>query len=289
MSDNEREVGRKSSKVKISVIIPSYNRMELLRRALKSVMAQVLAPSEVIVVDDGSTDQTAAMVTREFPTVRLITQRNQGVSAARNRGIETSYGEWISFLDSDDEWLPEKLSEQATLIQRCLDIKVCHTDEIWIRNGRRVNAKKKHRKPEGWIFDHCLPLCCVSPSTVFIHRSVFNCVGVFDTALPACEDYDLWLRIFARYQVGLSAKPLVVKYGGHEDQLSKRYWGMDRFRVAALQKLLESGILDDQQRLLTINTLTEKCGVLIKGFEKRNNAQFASKFMEIRDRWVTHA
>ena len=269
----------------ISVIIPTYNRMALLRRALKSVTTQVFAPAEVIVVDDGSTDQTIAMVTEKFPNIRLITQQNRGVSAARNRGIEAAAGEWVAFLDSDDEWLPGKLAEQVSFIRQNRDFKVCHTDEIWIRCGRRVNPKKKHRKPEGWIFGDCLPLCCVSPSSILIHGSVFDDVGAFDTTLPACEDYDLWLRIFARYQAGLVTKPLVIKYGGHEDQLSKRHWGMDRFRVAALEKLLESDVLDERQRSLTINTLADKCGILIKGFEKRDNTELAQRFKDIQKRW----
>ncbi len=102
-------------------------------------------------------------------------------------------------------------------------MRVCHTDEIWIRNGRRVNARKKHGKKGGWIFQHCLPLCAMSPSSIMIHRDVFTALGGFDERLPACEDYDLWLRITARYPVLFTRQPLIEKYGGHDDQLSRKY------------------------------------------------------------------
>ncbi len=178
----------------ISVIIPTYNRAHTLSRALDSVLAQTHPADEVIVIDDGSTDSTVELLQNSYPNVTLIQQQNRGVSAARNSGIRASHSEWVALLDSDDEWLPDKLNKQLALVSQQPEYKIIHSDEIWIRYGVRVNQMKKHIKKGGWIFQDCLPLCAISPSAVMIHRSVFDDVGLFDESLPACEDYDLWLR-----------------------------------------------------------------------------------------------
>ena len=260
----------------ISVIIPAFNRAHTLPKALDSVLSQTLKPREIIVVDDGSTDETNAVLAN-YPGLCIISQDNRGVSAARNVGIEKAGGEWLAFLDSDDEWLKEKLEKQWDAI--CIDDKlICHTEEIWIRNGKRVNPMKKHQKFGGWIYERCLPLCVISPSSVMIHRSVFKDVGVFDESLEVCEDYDLWLRICAKYSVLFIDEPLIVKYGGHEDQLSRKYWGMDRFRVKALEKMMSFGALNDEDEKATVNMILQKCGIIINGMKKRGNNDEAEKW-----------
>ena len=269
----------------ISVVIPTHNRATLVGRAIRSVLGQSLPPREIIVVDDGSEDGTASLVAREFPSVRVLRQANGGVSTARNRGIAAAGGDWIALLDSDDEWLPHKLESQASVVVGHPEIRICHTDEIWIRNGRRVNPGRRHAKPEGRIFRQCLPLCCVSPSSVLMHRSVLADSGLFDPDLPACEDYDLWLRVFHRYHAGLVREHCLVKYGGHHDQLSRRYWGMDRFRVQSLNKLLLQDLLDPGDRRACIDTLMRKCGILVRGMERRGNAEGAGHYRRISDRW----
>ena len=260
----------------ISVIIPAFNRAHTLPKALDSVLSQTLKPREIIVVDDGSTDETNAVLAN-YPGLCIISQDNRGVSAARNMGIKKAGGEWLAFLDSDDEWLKEKLEKQWDAI--CIDDKlICHTEEIWIRNGKRVNPMKKHQKFGGWIYERCLPLCVISPSSVMIHRSVFEDVGVFDESLEVCEDYDLWLRICAKYSVLFIDEPLIVKYGGHEDQLSRKYWGMDRFRVKALEKMMSFGALNDEDEKATVNMILQKCGIIINGMKKRGNNDEAEKW-----------
>ena len=260
----------------ISVIIPAFNRAHTLPKALDSVLSQTLKPREIIVVDDGSTDETNAVLAN-YPGLCIISQDNRGVSAARNVGIEKAGGEWLAFLDSDDEWLKEKLEKQWDAI--CIDDKlICHTEEIWIRNGQRVNPMKKHKKFGGIIYERCLPLCVISPSSVMIHRSVFEDVGVFDESLEVCEDYDLWLRICAKYSVLFIDEPLIVKYGGHEDQLSRKYWGMDRFRVKALEKMMSFGALNDEDEKATVNMILQKCGIIINGMKKRGNNDEAEKW-----------
>ncbi|MES9870529.1 MAG: glycosyltransferase family A protein [Sedimenticola sp.] len=268
--------------MQISVIIPTHNRADLLERALKSVQAQTLPPLEVIVVDDGSEDHTREMVSEKFPRVRYLHQPNRGVSSARNLGISEARGDWIALLDSDDEWLPSKLASQKTRLESQPGHHICHTEEIWIRNGKRVNQMKKHTKQGGTIFQHCLPLCVISPSSVLIHKSVFREVGLFDESLPACEDYDLWLRICARYPVTYVEQPQIVKYGGHEDQLSRRHWGMDRFRLHALEKIITSGDIEGEDLEAARAMLARKAEILAKGAEKRGKHTEASNYRQLQ-------
>jgi len=266
----------------ISVIIPSFNRAHLLRRALTSVYAQTLPVDEVIVIDDGSTDETQTIVAHYFPQVTYIYQPNQGVSAARNTGIKQAKGQWLAFLDSDDEWLADKLFQQITALKNT-DYKVCHTEEIWIRNGVRVNQMKKHKKPTGWIFKDCLPLCAMSPSSIMIHRDVFNQVGLFDSTFLTCEDYDLWLRITACYPVLLIKAPQIKKYGGHEDQLSQKYWGMDRFRILALEKSINSNNLTRANKIAAIEMLLKKAKIIQKGALKRGKINDVVHYQQLID------
>jgi len=271
--------------MKISVIIPSWNRADRLAEALESVRTQTLAPYEVIVVDDGSTDNTRALLASDFPEVRYIFQQNHGVSHARNTGIRAASGDWIALLDSDDRWEPGKLQAHQRALHANPAYKLCHSDETWIRNGKRVNPMKKHAKHGGRIFRYCLPRCVISPSAVMIRRTLFTEVGLFDESLPACEDYDLWLRICARYPVLYVDRPLVIKTGGHADQLSRRYWGMDRFRIQALENILAAGVLGTQDHAATLHTLQEKLAILIQGAEKRDNHTLAGQY---RDRLNRH-
>jgi glycosyltransferase involved in cell wall biosynthesis len=253
---------------RVSVVIPTYNRRDLVREAIASATAQSYADFEVIVVDDGSADGTAEVV-RQFAGIRYVCQPNRGVSAARNAGAALARGELLAFLDSDDLWRPRKLECQVALFDQYPGMQICQTDEIWIRDGVRVNPHNKHRKTGGDIFARSLELCLVSPSAVMMRRALFEELGGFDESLPACEDYDLWLRVATRLPVHFVEMPLVVKRGGHPDQLSRRFWGMDRFRVRALCKLLESGVLSVEQRELTLEVLRRKCAILARGAQKR--------------------
>jgi glycosyltransferase involved in cell wall biosynthesis len=258
--------------LRIAAIIPTFNRAHTLHRAIESVLAQKSPAHEIIVVDDGSTDDTEQLVTKyinSHENFRYFRQENSGVSAARNAAINASECSWFSFLDSDDEWLPEKLELQTQLIQEKPHLKIVHGEERWIRNGRFVNQMKKHRKSGGLIYQRCLERCLISPSAVLIHKDVFKSSGLFREDFPVCEDYDLWLKITSCFEVGFIDHPLIVKYGGHEDQLSQKYAAMDHWRVLSMLDMLQNANLKQEDRMATEQELERKSSYLRKGYLKR--------------------
>lgn len=264
----------------VSVVIPTYNRANCLGRAIDSVLSQTYSGYELIVVDDGSTDGTRDLLSSYGRHLRIIHQSNRGVSAARNAGIDSARGDFIALLDSDDAWQPEKLAQQMAFFKANPKAMVCQTEEIWIRNGARVNPKKRHQKFSGMIFEKTLPLCLVSPSAVMIRRSIFDEIGWFDETLPACEDYDLWLRIAWKYPVFLIDKPLIFKYGGHDDQLS-RLPELDKYRIMALVKILRQNCLSLDQRTAAMATLTQKCRIFAGGCLKRGKIEEAAYYQNL--------
>ena len=266
----------------ISVVIPTYNRASKVIRAVASVLYQTFTDYEIIVVDDGSKDGTSDRLAPLACHIRYLRHHsNLGVSAARNTGIKASRSPFIAFLDSDDYWLPEKLSVQMDFFRHHLDVVACQTEEVWIRKGIRVNPRKKHAKPSGDIFESSLKLCLVSPSSVMLRRSLFSEVGLFDEDLPACEDYDLWLRISCRYPISLIPRHLVVKEGGQDDQLSFRIKGLDRFRIRALLKLINGGQLGGKQLHATVQELSEKCRIYGNGCLKRGRVTEGKYYLEL--------
>ncbi len=252
-----------------SVIVPTYNRENFLTTALKSVLDQTFKDFEVIIVDDGSTDRTKAIIRGiEDNRIKYIYQKNHGVAHARNRGIEKSEGKFISFLDSDDKWVPQKLQRTFQDINEFSAISIFHTEELWYKGGKLLNQRKKHKKPNGYVYQYALPLCCISISTAVVKQSVFEDIGIFDETLPACEDYDFWLRATHKYEVKLIKESLTIKDGGRPDQLSSQR-GLDRYRIKALEKMLLSKELNRNEYELTRKELVKKCLVFSSGAEKR--------------------
>ena len=258
----------------VSVVIPTFNRWPLVAEAVNSVLAQSYRDCEVIVVDDGSTDGTASQLAKLASRLKLFVTERRGVSAARNFGVSQSRGHYIAFLDSDDLWLRRKLERQTRFMDEHPEFHICQTDEIWIRKGVRVNPRAIHQKMSGDIFKRSLELCLVSPSAVMMTRALFDRTGGFDEAFPVCEDYDLWLRISAQHQVALVPDRLTIKRGGHADQLSRSVWGMDRYRILALQKLLRSN-LDRSQQAAAFKMLRQKVAIVAAGARKRGREQDA--------------
>ena len=267
---------------KVSVIIPTYNRLPMLKEALDSVLSQDFEDFELIVVDDGSTDGTAEVIKGYGGRVKLLQYpENRGVSAARNQGILKARGKYIAFLDSDDLWVKGKQKIQVAFLDDNPHYPLCYTDEIWIRKGRRVNPKFKHAKYSGWIFEKCLPLCTISPSSAMMRRALFSKVGLFDEALPVCEDYDFWLRVSVRFPVFFINRKLIIKRGGHSDQLSQRSWGNDCYRVIALEKLLSEPYIRSDERQMILAEMKRKCQILSKGFFKRGNELEGRHYQEM--------
>ena len=271
----------------ISVIIPTLNRQHTLPRAIESVLRQTLAPNEIIVVDNGSRDGTIEMIESRYPSIRILHEEAVGVSAARNCGIRAANGLWLALLDSDDEWLPNKLYRQMeSYINSSSSSRLIHTNEIWKKNNFLVNQMKKHKKSGGYIFNACLPRCCISPSSSLLRRDLFDDLGYFDTNLPACEDYDLWLRICAREKVFFVDEDLIVKHGGHDGQLSQKHWAMDRFRVYSLEKLIRSEEISQDNRTSAYEVLIEKILVLISGGLKRKNMDLVNFYLKKKSFWL---
>ena len=266
--------------MKVSVVIPTYNRINLLERAVNSVIRQTKNAFEIIVVDDGSDDNSSEMVKQKFGSVILVRQENCGVSAARNRGIEISKGDWIALLDSDDEWKPNKLEKQINALSEDPDCFFCHTIETWIRNGVRVNQGKRHKKYGGYIFDKCLDICRISPSSALFKKSILEHVGLFDNELHVCEDYDLWLRITREHKILFIDEPLIIKYGGHSDQLSKNIDGIEIYRIRSLEKLLRNKRIKRDDRLLATEMLLRKLNIYYNGCIKRGKKESAEETIE---------
>jgi glycosyltransferase involved in cell wall biosynthesis len=264
----------------VSVIIPTYNRVAFVQEAVDSVQAQTFRDFEILVVDDGSEDGTPQFLAscRGVRSLRHPTQR--GVAAARNLGVAAARGEWLAFLDSDDLWLPAKLARQMAYLENHPGLLLCQTDETWVRQGVRVNKPLTHRKMTGQIFFPSLRRCVVSPSAVIMHRRLFASHGGFDESLPAAEDYDLWLRLGWRYKVGLVPEPLVIKRGGHPDQLS-RQWGIDRWRIRALEKVLQEPDLPEPYARAARQVLAAKCAVYAQGCEKRGKTAEAAFYRSL--------
>ena len=266
----------------VTVILPSWNRADWLKKSIDSVLEQTFRDFELIVVDDASTDSTQEILTSYSGKIRSITfAKNLGVSAARNAAVKNCDSEWIAFLDSDDFWHPHKLQKQIAQTVIRAECPIHFTDEIWIRNGVRVNPKKKHQKLEGWIFKPSLELCLMSPSTVLLRRELFDVHGLFDETLPICEDYDLWLRLTAQHQVALLNEKLMTRHGGHADQLSRSDWGIDRYRVQSIIKILKTEKLSPGDRSAAIVVLRKKCEIIINGFRKRGKLQEIERYEKI--------
>ncbi len=305
----------------VSVIIPTFNRAWCVLDAIKSVFEQNYYLSsqrnsqnlhkqsdtnefnssinsrkslvEIIVVDDGSTDNTYELL-KPFTNIKpvepykraitLLRQENRGVSAARNLGIRHSSGDFIAFLDSDDLWMPDKLSCQVDFFCKNPDAMICQTEEIWLRNGKRVNPKHKHKKLSGMIFEPSLNLCLVSPSAVMMRREFFDIKGFFDETLKACEDYDLWLRTALDMPIWLVDKPCIIKKGGHYDQLSSNH-SLDKYRIRSILNLLtnstQNRTLTATQREAAIRVLRYKCDIYSKGCIKRGKIEEACYYKNL--------
>ena len=279
-------MSKNENKYKISVVIPTLNRINTLQRALDSVINQTYKPAEIIVVDNGSSDGTLKFLREQYPKITTLTENKVGVSSARNKGIKKSINQWIALLDSDDAWHPRKLETQTSMLDSALkEYNLIHTDEVWFRNNKHINQMKKHKKQGGYIFERCLSLCCISPSSVLFKKNILDKVGLFDESLPVCEDYDMWLKICSSEEVLFAQDKLTYKYGGHKDQLSKSYWGMDRFRIKSIENIIKNFDLTNKQKKQAKKELIKKLKIIINGAFKRNNLSIVNEFSTKFEYW----
>ena len=251
--------------MKISVIIPTYNRSNFLLSAINSINSQSYQVDEIIVVDDGSTDNTKEILDKL--NIKYIYQDKKGVSKARNTGIKESKNEWIAFLDSDDTWEKEKIEKHINFHKLNQNILCSYTDEIWNRNGKIIKLKTYQEKEEP-TFLNSLRLCKIGVSTFFCHKNIFEKIGYFDEELEVCEDYDLWLRILKDYEIKYINEKLTLKNAGHKNQLSFETKLIDSYRIKALEKHLHT----KYHREVT-NELIYKINILLYGAKKHKNIQ----------------
>ena len=218
----------------VSVVIPAYNSGNFIARAIDSVLAQIHQPDEIIVVDDGSTDDTAEIVKRFGERVRYIHQENAGAGAARNNGVRQAGSNWIAFLDSDDEWLPEYLQTQLAALKDNKDIDWCcanFTKCLCDENKQATVAdtdKALSVYGSTVIVDNYFKLNRLgfipTTSTFVIKKSIIEEAGYFDTCLYVAQDYDLWWRIAYRHTLVLyDANPQVVLHIGRSDSLTSMH------------------------------------------------------------------
>ncbi|MDD4183323.1 MAG: glycosyltransferase family A protein [Candidatus Omnitrophica bacterium] len=275
-----------------SVIIPTYNRAKFLQIALASVLAQTFHDYEIILVDDGSTDDTYEMLQKmrreaqnNAKDIKYFHQENKGPAAARNLGIKQATGDFICLLDSDDRFRDSKLKISYEHIKKYPQYKIFHTEEIWYKNGALLSQKIYHKKPSGKVFENAVRMCSIGTSTAVIRKGVFDAIGLFDEAMPACEDYDFWLRVTNRYEVFLIPHYLTIKEGGRTDQLSLKYPAMDTFRIYALKKILESKELSGDNFRIAADELKRKCNIFIKGALKRGKTKEANSYKLLMEKF----
>lgn len=275
----------------IDVIVPTFNRQSVLERAILSVLNQTHQDFLLHVVDDGSNDETHLILSKyqTHPKVKIHTKENGGVSSARNFAVKHSSAQWISFLDSDDEWLPGKLEAQVRFLKAHPDISFIHTEEIWVRNGVRVNPKVKHQKSSENLFYRSLDFCLISPSTVMMKRETFLKHGGFNEEFTVCEDYDLWLKVLLEENVGFISDAHTVKYGGHDDQLSTQFVAMDYWRIKSLCSLYQNAKLNEEQKKSITEVLKKKGEILLKGYIKYQNEKAHDEIKGLLDRTISYS
>jgi glycosyltransferase involved in cell wall biosynthesis len=226
---------------RVSVVIPSYNSASSVREAIQSVLDQAYTDLEIIVVDDGSTDNTECMVRSFGDRVSYLKQENKGASSARNSGIQKSQGSYVAFLDSDDLWLPGKLAEQIPLLEHDPEVGLVYSDWTVVSDQGVLEPSYLSNLPtaSGYVFNELVQSGFILTSGTIVRRSCFDDVGDFDETLSIAQDYDLWLRICYRWKIVLVNKPLVIKRSW-DGSLSSNLLKTAVERIALFEKALKN-------------------------------------------------
>ena len=266
----------------VSVIIPTYNRRDLVGEAIKSVRMQTYPNYEIIVVDDGSDDGSDGL-SGEKDLVYLRLAHSGMAGRVRNAGVDAARGKLVAFLDSDDLWRPQKLELQ---VPSCGRFRITHTRELWLRNGVEVSQKGQRHRREGMIFEDSLRKCIIGPSTVMMERSLFTETGGFREDIEIGEDYEYWLRITPANKVGYVDEPLTVKRAGHGDQLTEKYGHIEIFRIEALLNLLQGGGIPGRLQPSAATELARKCRIYAAGARKRGKIDEAERYEAVAADWA---
>ncbi len=261
--------------MKITAIIPTFNRADFLPKAIESISNQNYKIDEVIIVDDGSNDNTREIL-KNYKDLKIISTKNSGVSYARNRGIKMAKNSWIAFLDSDDTWMKVKIKKQIDFHTKNPDILFSHTGERWVRGGKEIKYPKSLKKPHGDCFLQNTSTCKIAASSVLMNKSIFEDIGYFDESMRVCEDYDMWLRVSYRYKIGLIPEQLITKYAGHS-QLSSTIFAIDRYHIYSLLNFLDTDFKDEIKK-----EIEKKCNILEKGAFKHNNQEILKMVRDIQ-------
>lgn len=248
----------------VSIIIPTFNRLELLKRAIASIEAQTYTNYELIIVDDASSDGTLDYLMM-LDHITLSLSDNRGVSYARNRGVGMANGEYVAFLDSDDTWHEDKLSQQVAFHQSNPEIKCSFGEEKWFRFDKEVKRPKKYEAPNLVTFKELLEFTFIGPSSVMIDTTFYKELEGFDEELAVCEDFDLWLRITAHTGMHLAPKVCINKYAGDFEQLSTSVLSLEPYRITALLK--------HQEHSFVREIIEKKLAIIKKGAVKHQNKE----------------
>ena len=219
---------------KVSVIIPTFNREKFITKAIDSVMAQTYQDFEIIVLDDGSTDNTRELLGRYNDRVKYFYQENRGIASARNEAIKRSSGDYIAFLDSDDYWIREKLEKQIQVFNQHQEYGMVASCCSSIRLDGSFREKNRPGK-SGWVLEDLFRKNFIRTSSAMIKRECLDQVGLFDESFRECEEYDLWLRIAARYPIGFINESLAV-YVDNAEGISTDSLAGRLFRLKVLEK-----------------------------------------------------
>ena len=233
----------------VSVVIPTHNYGRFLPAAIDSVLAQTYQDYEVIVIDDGSTDDTPGVIAPYLNRIHYERQENRGISATRNRGIELAKGEFIAFLDADDEWLPGKLAAQMPLFSDTeVALVYCDIKIRWSDGREEPSFLAGRNAKSGWIFNSLLQHSYIMPSAAVVRRDALLAVGGFDSAADTREDIDLWLRIAQRWKVGQVPQALAVRREHGANNIWQITDESTRNAIYRYEKMLRTFTLDDNQR-----------------------------------------
>ncbi|MBP3985873.1 glycosyltransferase family 2 protein [Pseudoxanthomonas helianthi] len=257
--------------IRISAIIPTYNRRDLVIRAIETALAQTVPIDEIIVVDDGSSDGTGdALHARYGERIRYVWQANAGVSAARNHGMRLARGRYFALLDSDDEWLPEKTARQLALLQARPDLgmALCDVQRVDAAgNAIDILRRRDTIREDGPALRWVIHNPALAPASAMFLREVFEDIGGFDESLRTAEDIDFHLRVARRWPIGVVEAPLVRAMRGHDGLSADPGTYDDYVRVVERAIAGARGVLDDQDldRALASTYARNARGMLIRG------------------------